>query len=137
MDKTYESRSPGLKRAAEEVEKGSRKVKLAQKFGSTWEYLEKLKELQELESKIKLTKKWLEVKEAYNPDLKALRGNVDHQVRDDFWEVEFDTGIKRSLAGKSYEDAKEKFLKKSKAEKANAEKQKSEASAKKVKMETE
>jgi len=137
MAETPLTRAQELKRSQEEQEKGAKKVPLKLKFDRTWEYILKLKELQELEGKIAEVEKYLEKKEEFNPDLKALRGNVEHQVRATFWEVDLGSEGKRTLAGKSYEDAKEKFLKRTKAEKVNSEKQKTEKGSKKPKMEVE
>jgi hypothetical protein len=111
------------KRAREEQEKEGKEVDQAVRIKTTWEYLEEVKKLQSLEIEIELLRKKLKMKEARFPDLKALRGTVDHLSEDKFYEVELDSK-KRIVAGKSLEEATEKYKKKLDLERKNKEKQK-------------
>lgn len=112
-----------VKRVRAQMEKDSLEVDETARIKATWEYLENVKKLQELEMQIETIKALLKKKESRFPDLKALRGTVEHLCVDKFWEVE-DDGKKKVIAGKSLEEATEKFRKKKAQEVANKAKQK-------------
>jgi len=136
MTETGQTRHQELKRIREEMESAEKEVNPKKKVENTWEYLELLKKLQSLETEIELVEKKLRIKETRTPDLKSLRGTVDHLVEDRFWEVQIDDKI-RVLPGKSLEDATEKHRKKVQQDKKNAEKQKESAGPKKLKVQKE
>lgn len=120
---TYAERDEKIKRTRSEMEKESKEVPDAKKIETVWEYLEGIKELQKLELQIETIQKKLKMKELRFPDLKNLRGNVNHLSEGDYWEVEVDEK-KRIVPGKSYDDALEKYKKKLEQDKKNAEAQK-------------
>lgn len=125
------STSAGMaKRVRNEMEKEAKEVDQAVRIKTTWEYLEDVKKLQSLEIEIETLRKKLKMKESRFPDLKALRGTVDHLSQDKFFEVEHDAK-KKIVAGKSLEDATDKYKKKLDLEKKNKEKQKSVSKKKK------
>lgn len=130
MEKQYESKLSPLKRVKEEMEKESKEVKSETRIKALWEYLEDVKKLQGLEIEVDQVRKKLKMKENRFPELKNLRGNVDHISADRFWEVEVDEK-RRIVPGKTLDEAAEKFKKKLAQDKKNAEKQKSEAQSKK------
>lgn len=116
--------SAGLaKRARAELEAEKKEISLSTRVDLTWKYIESLKNLQRLELEIEQEEKKLRLAENRFPDLKNLRGNVDHLAEGKFWEVE-DDGKKRIISGKSLKEAEEKYRKKAALEKANKEKQK-------------
>lgn len=112
-----------IKRSREELEKETKEVKLEDKIKNCWGYLEKVKKLQELEISIEEIRKELKMAETKFPDLKSLRGNVEHLVSEKFWAVVIDDKIRR-VPGKSYDVALEKYKKRLALEKTNQEKQK-------------
>jgi len=130
---TYEEKDKKLKRSQEELEAGKKEVTTEQRIKVTWEYLEDIKKAQSLEVELDQINKRLRMRENRFPDLKNLRGNVDHLCEDTFWEVD-DDGKKRITPGKSLEDATSKFFKKKAQDAKNAQAQKEKA--KKDKMET-
>lgn len=129
MDEEPTSSAGLLKRHRAEEEKARQEVSQPSRIKATWEYLEDLKKLQSLEIEIEEIKLKLKKKESRFPDLKSLRGTVDHLSTDRFFEVE-DGDKKRVVAGKNLQDATEKYQKRKELEQKNKEKQKT-ASAKK------
>lgn len=119
----YEDRGKALKRVAEEVEQAEKELPTKKKIEDLWEYIEQVKEMQSLEVKLDLLKKKVALKEKKTPDLKNLRGNIDHMALDRFFEVKVDN-LTRVLPGKSYKEAEEKYRKKMDQDKKNADKQK-------------
>lgn len=129
MEETYTSSAALAKRHREEEDKRGKEISQNQKIKATWEYLEDVKKLQSLEIETELLRKQLKLKENRFPDLKGLRGTVEHLSSDSFFEVD-DDGKKRVFAGKSLEDATEKYRKRIAQEKKNAAKQKETAKSK-------
>jgi hypothetical protein len=123
MDVVGNSTQSMTKRVREEMDREKKEVDQPTRIKTTWEYLEELKKLQSLEIEIEQVQKRLRMKENRFPDLKGLRGAVDHISEDRFWEVEVDDK-RRIVAGKSFEEATEKYKKKLDQDKKNAEKQK-------------
>jgi hypothetical protein len=122
------------KRVREEMEKESKEVPQKEKIEETWKYLNEVQKLQELEIQIEETRRKLKIAETKFPELKNLRGNVEHIASEKYWKVEFE-GKTKKVAGKSYDDALEKYRKRVSQEKANQEKQKQKSeTAKKTRM---
>jgi len=128
-DKVYENRGADFKRVREQVDKAEKEVLPSKRIETLWEYIDEVKKLQALEIQVETLKKKIFLKEKRTPDLKNLRGNIDHLVTGKFFDVEIANGHK-ILPGKSYDEAYEKYRKKLDQDKKNAEKQK--ASAKKT-----
>jgi hypothetical protein len=129
-DRVYENRGADLKRVREQVDKAEKEVSAKDRIETLWEYVEEVKKLQALELQVETLKKKIRLKEKRTPDLKNLKGNIEHLVGGKFYDVEIAGGHK-VLPGKSYDDAFEKFRKKLDQDKKNAEKQKAASTTKK------
>jgi len=126
METTGTSSATLAKRAREDIEIEKKEVSQPSRLKATWEYLEDLKKLQSLEIEIEQLNRSLKLKEKRFPDLKNLRGTVEHLAEDRFWEVEIDNS-RKILPGKTLKDAAERYSKKLETEKTNREKQKKKA----------
>jgi len=127
---TYDEKDKKLKRTQEEMEAEKKEVLPDKRIKVLWEYVEEVKKLQELEIQVELVRKKLRLKELRFPDLKNLRGNVDHIIEDRFFEVD-DDDKKRIVPGKSLAEASEKYFKKKAQDAKNAQAQKEKAKEKK------
>lgn len=134
MDIETTSSTTLAKKAKEEQEKESKEYAPSKKIKNTWDYLDKVKELQSLEIKIEEVRKELKQAESRFPDLKILRGGVDHVRGEKYYDVKVDPSSNKILPGKSYDDALDKYTKRVQVEKKNALKQREEASKKRAKQ---
>lgn len=98
-----------------------------------WKYVDEIRKLQGLELQVEETRRNLKRWESKFPDLKGIRGGIDHCQNEAFYLIDTEDG-KKLLAGKSKEEAAEKYKKKLEIDKKNAEKQKELSSKKKQKV---
>lgn len=134
-DPKYEdSTALAKKRKTDQDVEKDKKVSETNKIKISWDYIDKVRELQGLEVKTEKLRKELREQERSFPDLKLIRGGIDHVKLGNYFQVATENG-KVSFAGKDLRDAADKYEKKTLQDKKNAEKQKELVRQKKQKTE--